>query len=110
MSEHIDMNGAAALNASDLCRIAAVEYSRLHEAYQEIYGVSPYRYLQAVRLSAARSHLLSEENRPRSVKEVALAIGYLKSGRFAEHYKELFGELPRETLSRSGQGRKSRNS
>ena len=100
--EYIDANGAAGLNASDLCRIASVEYSRLHEAYQDIFGVSPYKYLQAVRLCAAHRHLLSEVHRPRSVKDVALSIGYLKSGRFAEHYKDLFGELPSETLSRSG--------
>jgi len=102
--EHIDANGAAGLNASDLCRIASVEYSRLHEAYQDIFGVSPYKYLQAVRLCAAHRHLLSEVHRPRSVKDVALSIGYLKSGRFAEHYKGLFGEFPSETLARSAHG------
>jgi AraC-like DNA-binding protein len=86
------------LTISDLCHITGVGKSRLHEAFTEIYGISPGAYLYQLRLTSIREKLLSEEAPPRSVKDVAIQHGFLSSGQFARAYRNMFGELPSQTL------------
>jgi AraC-like DNA-binding protein len=86
------------LTISDLCRMAGVGKSRLHQAFSDIYGMSPGAYLYRLRLTSIREKLLSEEAPPTSVKDVAIQHGFLSSGQFARAYRDMFGELPSQTL------------
>jgi AraC-like DNA-binding protein len=86
------------LAVADLCRMAGVAKSRLHQAFSEIYGISPGAYLHRLRLTSIREKLLSEEAPPRSIKDVAIEHGFLSSGQFARAYRNMFGELPSQTL------------
>ena len=85
------------LTIADLCHLAGVGKSRLHQAFSEIYGISPGAYLYRLRLTSIREKLLSEAP-PRSVKDVAIQHGFLSSGQFARAYSDMFGELPSQTL------------
>jgi transcriptional regulator GlxA family with amidase domain len=78
--------------------MAGVGKSRLHQAFSEIYGISPGTYLYRLRLTSIREKLLSEEAPPRSVKDVAIQHGFLSSGQLARAYRDMFGELPSQTL------------
>jgi AraC-like DNA-binding protein len=86
------------LTIADLCHMAGVGKSRLHQAFSEIYGISPGAYLYRLRLTSIRDKLLSDEAPPRSVKDVAIQHGFLSSGQFARAYRDMFGELPSQTL------------
>jgi AraC-like DNA-binding protein len=86
------------LTISDLCHVAGVGKSRLHQAFSDTYGISPGAYLYRLRLTSIREKLLSDQASPRSVKEVALQNGFLSSGQFARAYRDMFGELPSQTL------------
>lgn len=86
------------LTIPDLCHMAGIGKSRLHQAFSEIYGISPGAYLHRLRLTSIRKSLLSEEAPPRSVKDVAIQHGFLSSGQFARAYKNMFGELPSQTF------------
>jgi AraC-like DNA-binding protein len=86
------------LTIADLCHMAGLGKSRLHQAFSEIYGISPGAYLYRLRLTSIREKLLSEEATPRSIKDVAIQHGFLSSGQFARAYRDLFGELPSQTL------------
>jgi AraC-like DNA-binding protein len=86
------------LTISDLCHMAGVGKSRLHQAFSETYGISPGAYLYRLRLNSIRGNLLSGQPRPRSVKDVAIQHGFLSSGQFARAYRDMFGELPSQTL------------
>jgi AraC family ethanolamine operon transcriptional activator len=72
--------------------------SRLHQAFSEIYGISPGTYLYRLRLTSIREKLLSKEAPPRSIKDVAIQHGFMSSGQFARAYRNMFGELPSQTL------------
>ncbi|WP_244520876.1 helix-turn-helix domain-containing protein [Aliiruegeria lutimaris] len=80
--------------------MANVGATTLHLCFNEVYGVSPIAYLQAKRITQARCAILDAERAPRSVKDVALSLGFTHSGRFAKRYHKLFGELPSETLNK----------
>jgi AraC-like DNA-binding protein len=86
------------LAVADLCRMAGVAKSRLHQAFSEIYGISPGAYLHRLRLTSIREKLLSDEAPPRSIKDVAIEHGFYSSGQFARAYRDMFGELPSQTL------------
>jgi AraC-like DNA-binding protein len=85
---------------ADLCKAASVGATKLHLCFNEVYGVPPIAYLQAKRITQARSAILSAESAPASIKDVALSLGFTHSGRFAKQYRSLFGEFPSETLGK----------
>jgi AraC family ethanolamine operon transcriptional activator len=82
--------------ASDLVRLAGVSYPTLRRIFLEWFGTTPVRYLQLKRLYLARKRLQSGEHG--KVSDVAMSCGFWELGRFAQRYKDLFGELPSQTL------------
>ena len=86
---------------SQLCEAAGVGQTRLFECFQEVHGMAPSRYFRLTRLDAAYHRLSDARTPPKSVKEVAIEAGYDRPGRFAQHFRQQYGELPSETLKRS---------
>ncbi|WP_430391631.1 helix-turn-helix domain-containing protein [Dyella sp. 20L07] len=86
---------------TEMCNAAGVSERALRYAFDDLLGVSPNRYLSMLRLCiACKSLSLSDASR-RSVKSVALSCGLWDLSRFADHYRRVFGELPRDTLMRA---------
>jgi AraC family ethanolamine operon transcriptional activator len=81
----------------DLFRELGTSERTLHCAFQEIRGMSPMAYFKAVRLNAVRQELRAAANMA-TVHEVAQRWGFRHTGEFAAAYKQLFGELPSQTL------------
>jgi len=86
----------------ELCRAAAVSERRLMYAFQEMTGVSPQRYLTLVAMTHAHDSLLRGSPAELSVRDVAFDHGFRHLGRFAARYRQIYGELPSETLQRRG--------
>lgn len=87
--------------SNEMCAAAGVSERALRYAFEDMLGISPNRYLSMLRLcTACRSLALSDASR-RSVKSVALSCGLWDLSRFADNYRRVFGELPRETLMRA---------
>jgi len=86
---------------NEMCAAAGVSERTLRYAFDDMLHISPNRYLSMLRLcTACRSLALSDASR-RSVKSVALSCGLWDLSRFADNYRRVFGELPRETLMRA---------
>jgi AraC-like DNA-binding protein len=83
---------------TDLARCAGVSGRRLQQGFAEHVGMSPMAYLRRVRLERAH-HDLRTGLWP--VTDVAYRSGFTNLGRFANAYRERFGETPSETLRRS---------
>lgn len=65
-------------------------------ACQGTLGIKPTSYLRALRLNGARRELRAAT----SVTEAATRWGFWHFGNFARDYREMFGELPSQTLRR----------
>ncbi|NES76908.1 MAG: helix-turn-helix transcriptional regulator [Okeania sp. SIO1H6] len=74
--------------------------SALSYAFQDLFGLSPMRYLKVRRLHAVRQLLKVSEPESCSIIILASKFGFCNSGHFAKDYKTMFGELPSETLSK----------
>jgi len=85
-----------------LIEITGTSASTLLRDFRKRYGMPPLQYLKNCRLEAARRELASTDPDGTSVTEVAMHYGFYHLGRFAGYYRSAFGELPSETLGRSG--------
>jgi AraC family ethanolamine operon transcriptional activator len=84
----------------DLCRKLGVSRRSLQDCFQDAFGISPSHFLRVARLNAVRRELkaLAATGQRVSIGDVAASWGFWHWSRFAGHYRELFGELPSQTL------------
>ena len=88
---------------SDLCKATATSERALEYSFKTVMGLSPVQFLARLRLHRAREALLKAPTGGAStVSTIALEWGFWHFGEFARAYKELFDELPSDTLRRRG--------
>lgn len=93
---HTHSRDAVALD--DMVKASGVSRRSLHAGFRKYYGVTPMVYLRNVRLDNARLVLKQKGGGDVLVTEVALDCGFNHLSKFAQAYKDRFGELPSETL------------
>jgi transcriptional regulator GlxA family with amidase domain len=81
-------NIAKPASIAELCRNAAVAPRTLSRAFRAVYGTTPYRYLQELRLSEVR-RALSSVSDAANVTEVAKRFGFRELGRFSARYRQV---------------------
>lgn len=89
------------LPMSRICEAVRVSPRTLRYSFEQIVGVSPMQYMFSLRLHAVRRVLLNGEAN-KSIHRVAEHYGFEHLSRFAQYYREAFGELPSETTAASG--------
>ena len=97
---------------TDLCQMninalsGEVNHSRrtLENAFKNILGVSPKQVIVSIRLQKIRQELLN--NRGTAISFIARKYGVTHMGRFSRDYQQMFGELPRETVSKLASARR----
>lgn len=72
----------------------------LQDGFGRDVGIPPMTYVREVRLRRAHEALRLATRGSTTVQAVAREWGFLHMGRFAAAYREAFGELPLETLTR----------
>lgn len=83
-----------------ICDALRVSSRTLRYSFEEIFGVSPTQYMLSLRLNAVRQKLL--QGVPVStINRIAQDHGFGHMGRFAQFYREAFGELPSQTCRSS---------
>jgi AraC-like DNA-binding protein len=87
-----------AWNTAELAREVGVGMRALQRAFQQSDLPPPMTYLRRLRLYRVRAELACGGVDTARVATVAGRWGFLHMGRFAEQYRELFGESPSETL------------
>lgn len=97
---HIHDNLDGPLSIEEIAAAAITSHRTLHRAFQAVLDETPYSYVQKLRLHRIRHELVSDDERAATITSVANQWGISELGRFAAWYRELFGELPSETLAR----------
>ena len=82
----------------ELVAAAGISERTLRRAFKEYFGVGPVRYLQLRQLHQVERALRAADAEAVSVTDVLVRHGVWQFGRFALRYRQLFGELPSETL------------
>jgi AraC family transcriptional regulator len=93
--DRLDSCYAEPLTVVDLASNVGMSRFHFSRLFQEQVGLSPYRYLQRVRIHRA-AELLSGGHH--NVTEAALAVGFRDFGRFARVFRREMGRRPSEAL------------
>ncbi|MEI7611994.1 MAG: helix-turn-helix domain-containing protein [Betaproteobacteria bacterium] len=93
------------VTVTELCSALNTSRRALQIGFQEVLGISPHAYIRAVSLNLVRSHLKKADSPYATVQDAAAAYGFWHMSQFALDYRQMFGELPSETLKRRDQSR-----
>ncbi len=96
--EYMEQHAAEPLTPQDLARVGCMSVRTLHATFQQTVGESPMNHLRRLRLDHVRAELQRSDRQVVRVTDVALRWGFLHQSRFAQQYRERFGERPSETL------------
>jgi AraC family ethanolamine operon transcriptional activator len=88
----------------ELCKQVGASPRRLELCFRDVLGLSPHKYLRAVRLCGVRRELKRLAGSGATVHDVAARWGFWHMSAFSADYKQQFGELPSVTLQSSGSG------
>ena len=82
----------------ELCLTACVSERTLRAAFVDQFSLAPQRFFRDWALQQAHLRLRSGEPSRVTVSRIANDLGFFHLGRFAGHYRALFGETPSATL------------
>ena len=80
-----------------LCQATGVSRRSLEYAFRDMVQESPKAYLRKLRLNMARRRLQGTILEWGTIRRVARECGFQHLGEFSRDYKQMFGELPKET-------------
>jgi AraC-like DNA-binding protein len=100
LEEFIEAHWREPLSIERLVAETSVSARSIFRAFLRARGYSPMAFAKAVRLRHARAMLTSGDPGV-SVTTTAFQCNFASPGHFARDYREAFGELPSETISRS---------
>lgn len=102
LEEFIEAHWQEAITIERLAAEAGVSTRALFRAFERSRGYSPMAFAKEVRLKRAREILMSGDPGV-SVTATAFKTNFASPSRFARDYREAFGELPSQTVSRTRQ-------
>ena len=88
------------VSMADLTTVSGLPIRTLSRNFKKYFGTSPMQFLRARRFEAAHSELARGTLENHSVTETAMRYGFGHLGKFAGEYRQIFHELPSETLKR----------
>lgn len=88
------------VSMADLATVSELPIRTLSRSFKKHFGASPMQFLRARRFEAAHSELARGTLESHSVTETAMRYGFGHLGKFAGEYRQIFHELPSETLKR----------
>lgn len=96
--ELLEQRAGKSVDVGELAAAADVSERTLRTAFNEYFGIGPVRYLQLMQLNQVRRALHAADPEEVTVSKVLTEHGVWAFGRFASRYRQLFGELPSQTL------------
>ncbi|SMG11762.1 anthranilate 1,2-dioxygenase regulatory protein AndR [Paraburkholderia susongensis] len=99
---YISEHACEPLTLPDIADAAGVPVRTLLHSFRRFRGVSPMQLVREARIERSREMLMRASDTDR-VADIALSCGFVNLGRFANAYREKFGETPSDTLRASRQ-------
>lgn len=96
--DYIERNLKLELAAETLAEQACMSVRSLYALFDRHLGTTPKQYVRQRKLERVHACLSDSSCAVRSVTELAMDYGFLHLGRFADTYRERFGQLPSQTF------------
>ncbi len=98
IKESVEAHENQPLSIGEMADAADISERTLRSVFQELFHVSPARYLKLRQLHQVRRALRASNAEDSLVSDILVRFGVWEFGRFARRYRDTFGELPSETL------------
>jgi transcriptional regulator GlxA family with amidase domain len=98
---YIEEHLADPISLDAIAMAAGTSTRTLNRAFADILGDTPQAYVRRLRLHRIRAALADDAEAVCTITLIANQWGIGETGRLSGRYRELFGELPSETLARS---------
>lgn len=85
------------LSILEVCSRVGASRRKLNYCFQDVLGTTPIKYLRSLRLNSVR-RALRQAPEGVTIQDIASHWGFWHLSQFAQDYRQLFGELPSETL------------
>jgi AraC-like DNA-binding protein len=92
--DYIEANLQNDISIDEMARAVKTTPRTLHRAFRDVFGDTPYDFVQRLRLHRVRRDLCSEAEAARTIGMIASRWELNEPGRFSGMYRELFGETP----------------
>jgi AraC-like DNA-binding protein len=99
--EYIEAHLDEPLGAMDIARACGISLRALQQGFHSSLQTTPMRYLRELRLRKVHEDLIAADHDETGVAEIAHRWGFGHLGRFAAHYRDMYGQCPSAAL-RSG--------
>lgn len=86
------------ISVQDLADQARISVRSLYTLFEKHRATTPQRFIREQKLAQVHACLSDPDCNVRNVTELALDYGFAHLGRFAEHYRRQFSQLPSDTL------------
>lgn len=97
VKDFIDCNYHNNLKLTDLAAVGLLSENHLLRNFNQIFGVTPFRYISQKRILEAKRQIL-ESDKP--IKDIASDVGYDSLGNFSHYFKAIVGKSPRTLRKR----------
>ncbi|WP_283780535.1 AraC family transcriptional regulator [Pseudomonas abieticivorans] len=98
IADYIQRHLKHAIDSNALAKVANMSQRSLYALFERHAGTTPGQYIRQQKLQRIQACLKDPACNVRNVTELALDYGFAHLGRFAEQYRQAFGELPSHTL------------
>jgi AraC-like DNA-binding protein len=98
--EYMEMKADETLTPQELARVGCMSVRTLHATFQQELGMSSMAYLRRIRLDHVRAELVNTARSDIRITDVAMRWGFFHPSRFAQQYRDRYGELPSDTVRR----------
>ena len=82
----------------DLKNLLFTSKTVLSKSVRDATGLSPISFIKRLRLEQIRTKLIIHEELPHSIESLANEYGFKSRGHFSRYYRDVYGELPSETV------------
>jgi AraC-like DNA-binding protein len=97
---HLEAHLSEVRSVADLAAAIGITPRTLQNGFREALKIHPAEYIRSTRVMALHRALLAVEP-GQTVTSAMLSVGITSFGRYAEYYRQQFGQWPSETLRRA---------
>lgn len=100
VTEFVYGNPYRELQSADLCDYASTSERTLQYVMKHYTGLTPNQFVKSHKLNLIQKKLLKSDPDSLKINQLASSYGFWHASQFAIDYKQLFGELPSDTLQK----------
>lgn len=98
--DFMEANADEVITPAELARVGYMSIRTLHASFQQVLQATPMDYLRRIRMERVRAELVQNSDPEVKITELAARWGFYHPSRFAARYRDMYGELPSQTILR----------